>query len=762
MTKKDTHLHASSIAVVDDLLGRLSLREKIAQLLSIEVMDLTVEGELSPVKMQALLSDGIGQISKIGGALPQHFPPDQVARLHQQIQAFLATHTRHGIPALVHEECLSGYMARGATCFPQALALASSWNPGLVQEIADTIRQDMVDDGAHLGLGPVLDLGHDPRWGRIEETYGEDPLLVASLGTAYVRGLQGDDLRQGILATAKHFLGYAASEGGRNLCSVLLGSRELERHLYPFACAIRVGGMQSVMVAYHDLDGIPCAGSRELLTDLLRGQLGFDGLVVADYGVVLQLLTNHRVVADKEAAARLAVTAGLDTELPKGDCYLTLEAAVDAGRLPVAVIDQAVRRVLTAKARLGLLTGERCKPVGRPRILDTAERRRLARRAALESIVLLKNNGVLPLRQPGRILLTGPNADDKHTLLGDYAMTSLSAFFCKTIPGWNELPVPTVREALAQTLPPATQLDFAQGCDRESGRRDGFPAAVDLARCSEVILAVMGEDSIIISGEGRDRAEIRLPGVQEALLEELVATGKPLVLILLNGRPLDLGKVEPLCAAIVEAWYPGEEGAAALVEILLGAANPSGKLAVNYLQEAGQAPLPYAARSQGLEGLNNAWCRGGTPVPRYSFGHGLSYTTFDYSDLRVAVHGAGADQILEVSCVIRNSGAMAGTEVAQLYIRDEVASIAPRMKMLKNFGRLSLALGESRRVTFRTPTELLAFPGPDLRLVVEAGEYTVQVGASSADIRLTGSFTLGDNRILERQEHFLGTVTVEG
>jgi beta-glucosidase len=653
-------------------------------------------------------------------------------------------------------------MARGATCFPQALALASSWNPELVYELADTIRQDMVNDGAHLGLGPVLDIGHDPRWGRIEETYGEDPLLVASLGTAYVRGLQGEDLRHGILATAKHFLGYAASEGARNLCSVSLGTRELERHLYPFECAIRAGGLQSVMVAYHDLDGIPCAGSRELLTDLLRGNLGFDGMVVADYGVVMQLFTNHRVVADKEAAACLAMTAGLDSELPKGDCYLNLEAAVTAGRLPVAVIDLAVRRTLTAKARLGLLTGDRRKPISRPRVLDTEERRRLARRAALESIVLLKNNGILPLRQPVTILLTGPNADDKHALLGDYSMTSLSGFFLKTIPGWNELRVPTVYEALRQALPPAVGLEFAPGCDRESVRRDSFAAAVELARHSEIILAVMGEDSISISGEGRDRADIRLPGVQEELLQALAATGKPLVLILLNGRPLDLGKVESLCEAIVEAWYPGEEGGAALADILLGAANPSGKLAVNYLQEAGQAPLPYAGRSQGREGLNNAWCRGGTPVPLYSFGHGLSYTTFDYSDLQVVLRGSGADQEVEVSCVIRNSGPMTGTEVAQLYIRDEVASVAPLMKMLKNFGRVSLAPGESKKVRFRTPTELLAFRGRDLRLVVEAGDYSVLIGTSAADIRLTGSFTLQDNRILERREYFLGTATVEG
>ncbi len=745
---------------VDDLLERLSLREKIAQLLSVEVMDLTENGELSAARMQALLADGIGQISKIGGALPQHFQPGQVSRLHQEIQAFLATHTRHGIPALVHEECLSGYMARGATCFPQALALASSWDPGLVHEIADTIRQDMLDTGAHLGLAPVLDLGHDPRWGRIEETFGEDAHLVASLGTAYVRGLQGDDLRHGIMATAKHFLGHAASEGARNLCSVLLSPRELEKHLYPFECAIKVGRVQSVMVAYHDLDGVPCAGSRELLTDLLRGKLGFEGMVVADYGVVLQLLTNHRVAADKEEAARLAVTAGLDIELPKGDCYLTLESAVASGRLPVEVIDLAARRTLTAKARLGLLTGDRRKPVSEPRVLDTDERRRLAHRAALESIVLLKNNGILPLRQPGKLLLTGPNADDKHALLGNYSMTSLSAFFLKTTPGWNELRVPTVRDALRQALPQAIGLEFVQGCDRESERRDGFSAAVKQARRSEVILAVMGEDSISISGEGRDRAEIRLPGVQEELIQALAAAGKPLVLILLNGRPLDLGKIESLCDAIVEAWYPGEEGAAALVDILLGTANPSGKLAVNYLKEAGQAPLLYAGRSQGREGLNNAWCRGGAPVPLYPFGHGLSFTTFDYSDLQVVIHGSGVNQEVEVSCVIRNSGAMAGTEVVQLYIRDEVASVAPRIKMLKNFGRLSLEPGDSKRATFQTPTELLAFPGRDLRLVVEAGDYTVQVGASSADIRLTGTFSLAENRQFTSRKHFFGSFEV--
>jgi beta-glucosidase len=718
-----------------DLLTRLTLEEKVAQMTSVWLGSGLGEKPRSIEELKPLLRGGIGQLSRVVGTTPM--APAEGAALANELQRFLVEETRLGIPAIVHEECLPGLMAHGATAFPQAISLACTFDPPLLEEVTTRIRQQMRAVGAHQGLAPVLDVARDPRWGRIEETLGEDPYLVARMGAAYVRGLQGDDTRTGVLATLKHFAAYAFSEGGRNLAPAHVGPRELrDVFLFPFEVAIREAGAASVMNAYQEIDGVPVAASRALLTEVLREEWGFEGLVVADYFAIEFLRTLHRVAEDNEHAAILAVEAGIDVELPDRKCYAEpLLAAVRKGRLPEPSIDTVVLRVLEWKLRLGLFERPYVNPDEAASAFDTPEDRALALKAARRSIVLLRNEEeLLPLDPNVRsVAVIGPNANRSTALFGDYHFTNQL--------GLEEPSVhtPTVLEALRAHFPQETNLRFAPGCSVEETSRDGFERAVDAARASDVAVVVLGDQSGLLGrgtvGEHRDSDSLALPGVQEDLLRAVHATGTPVVLVLLNGRPYAMEWIAQNVPAIVEAWFPGEEGGNAVAEVLLGECNPSGKLCVTIPRRPGHEPLFYNSKFLSRKDYVTS------PIaPLFAFGHGLSYTHFEYEGLAVEPESIRPDGTIEVRCEIRNEGERLGEEVVQLYVRDRVASCTRPIQELKGFCRVRLDSHERATVRFALPADLLAFYDPQQRLVVEPGEFEVQIGSSSDDLRLRGEF----------------------
>ena len=742
---------------VEELLSRMTLEEKIAQLGTVEIGRLVDENNrFSLDRARELLRNGIGQITRVSGGL--EVGPREAARLANEIQRFLVEKTRLGIPAIIHEECLSGFMAKTATTFPQAIGLASTWNPKLVGEVADLIRRQMRMVGAHQGLAPLLDVARDPRWGRVEETFGEDPYLVAAIGVAYIRGLQGEDLNSGVIATPKHFAGYSFSEGGRNLAPVHVGPREFrEVFLYPFEAAVKLARAYSLMNAYHEVDGVPCAASRELLTDILRGEWGFEGFVVSDYWSISMLYTFHFTARDAKEAAVQALTAGVDVELPNAACYgEPLREAVEEGLIPERVVDEAVRRVLRAKLLLGLFENPYVDVDKVPESHDDEEGRRLALQAARESIVLLKNDGILPLnpQEVKSIAVIGPNAASTRNLIGNYGYTAHLGL------PYDAVRIVSILEGLKNRAEGSVEIHYAKGCGIKDDDRSGFEEAVGAAKRSDVVIAVMGERSGFreddVSGEGKDRASLTLPGVQGELLDVLLETGKPLILVLVNGRPLALESYVERCAAIIEAWYPGEEGGNAVADVIFGFYNPSGRLPVSFPRTVGQIPVYYNRRHSSMGSYVFTDSKSLFP-----FGYGLSYTEFKYRDLRVEPDEVGPGGEVEISFILENIGSRKGAEVCQLYVRDIVASVTRPVKELKGFAKVQLAPGERAEVTFRLPLELLAFYDRHMRLVVEPGEFEVMVGASSEDIKLKGSFrVIGKTLVLGSRRAFLSSVSI--
>ena len=744
---KATYLdHARPVAErVSDLLSRMTLEEKLAQLGGVWVFELLDGMTFSEEKAEPLLTNGIGQITRLGGATS--LDPVASAQLANRIQAFLVERTRLGIPAMVHEECCSGYMARGATCFPQIIGLASTWEPELAEQMTSVIRTQMRAAGGHQGLAPVLDVARDPRWGRVEETFGEDPYLVSRMGVAYVKGLQGEDLRRGVIATGKHFVGYSVSEGGMNCAPVHLGARELrEVFLAPFEAAIQQAHLASIMNAYHELDGVPCGGSKELLTEVLRNQLGFDGIVVSDYFAVRQLFDLHRVARDQGAAAAMALEAGIDVELPNIECYgQPLLEAVQSGAASESLVDQAVSRVLRIKFLLGLFEAPYVDVATVAGAFDTAEQRTLAREIARQSIVLLKNEGgLLPLKKDvPSVAVIGPNGDSVRNLLGDYVYPAHVELMMGANP---ELYVPmvSVLAGIRRAVSPQTQVTYAQGCDVTEESKAGFAEAVEIARRAEVAVVVVGDKSGLTpnctSGEARDRAGLGLPGVQEELVRAIYATGTPVIVVLINGRPLSITWIAEHVPAIVEAWLPGEEGGAAVADVLFGDANPGGKLPITFPRSVGQVPIYYSHRPSGGR---SSWYGDYVELsvsPLFPFGHGLSYTRFEFENLRIQPRQAAAEGKVEISVDVQNAGERSGDEVVQLYVHDLSSNVTRPVKELKGFQRVTLAAGEKKTVTFALAVSQLGFYDRDERLVVEPGTIEVMVGSSSDDVRLTGEF----------------------
>ncbi|WP_369141149.1 glycoside hydrolase family 3 N-terminal domain-containing protein [Modestobacter versicolor] len=744
---------------VDALMGVMTLEEKVAQLYG--VWTAISEGEeVAPNQhefsepmppWEELTAPGLGQLTRVFGTGPVE--PAIGAKVLAQTQRGIVDGSRLGIPAIAHEECLTGFTAWGATVFPTPLAWGASFDAATVHAMARGIGDVMRSVGVHQGLSPVLDVSFDHRWGRTEETIGEDPYLVAALGSGYTRGLED----AGIVATLKHFAGYSASSSGRNHAPVRMGPREFaDVVLPPFETALREGGARSVMNSYAAVDGVPAGADPALLTDLLRGHLGFDGVVVADYFAVSFLETTQGVAGSPAEAAVLALTAGIDVELPTVRCYgEPLLELIRSGAVPVGLVDRALERVLRQKAELGLLdAGWDPEPAALRSAdeldFDPPAMRALARTLAERSVVLLDDRaGVLPLQGPASVAVVGPAADDVLALMGCYAFPNHVGVQHPGMPLGIELP--TLLERVRTEFPSAA-VSYAAGCPVQEPDTSGIAEAVRTAQDADVVLAVLGDRAGLFgrgtSGEGCDADDLKLPGSQAELLDALLDTGKPVVVVLLTGRPYALGAVVDRAAAVVQAFFPGEEGAGAVAGVLSGRVNPSGRLPVQVARTPGGSPATYLspalARRSGISSAD--------PTPAFPFGHGLSYTTFGWSDLSVSGAEDGAwptDGAVTVSCTVRNTGARSGADVVQLYLHDPVASVVRPVRQLVGFARVELAAGAAARVTFTVHADRTSFTGRDLRRVVEAGDVVLQLGASSEDLRLTAPLRLtGPDRVV--------------
>ncbi|MFD5013194.1 beta-xylosidase/alpha-l-arabinosidase [Streptomyces chartreusis] len=731
----------SAAARVDDLLSRMTLQEKAAQLYGVWVGAATDGDGVAPHQhdmatdrtadeWDELITHGLGQLTRSFGTAP--VDPALGAQALARAQRRIAGAGRFGIPAVAHEECLAGFTAWRATAYPVPLAWGATFDPPLVEEMARRIGRDLRSAGVHQGLAPVLDVVRDPRWGRVEETIGEDPYLTGTIGTAYVRGLES----AGVIATLKHFAGYAASAGARNLAPVRAGVRELaDVTLPPFEMALREGGARSVMAAYNETDGVPASADPGLLTELLRSEWGFTGTVVADYFGIGFLQTLHRVAGSPAQAAHAALAAGIDVELPTANCYgQPLVDAVLAGEVPEELVDRAARRVLLQKCELGLLDADWTPEPATSHIdLDSPGNRALARRVAEESVVLLDNpDGVLPLPPDARVAVVGPRAADALAMLGCYSFPSHVLTHHPEVPMGIE--IPTLLEALRTELPDA-KVTFAEGCGVTDPDTAGFEEAVARASEADVCLAVLGDRAGLFgrgtSGEGCDVTDLRLPGVQAELLDALVATGVPVVLVLLTGRPYALGRWAGRLGAVVQAFFPGEEGGPAVAGALSGRVNPSGRLPVSVPRDPGGQPWTYLQPPLGLAGeVSNL-----DPTPQYAFGHGRSYTTFTWDDFHGTASELPTDGTYDLSLTVRNTGSRAGAEVIQLYLHDPVASVTRPDVRLIGYQRVNLEPGESRRVTFHFHPDLSSFTDRSGRRVVEPGELELRAGASSTDVR---------------------------
>jgi len=767
MSHRDQDATQPIAARVQDLLARMTLEEKIGQIGSVWVYELLDDQSLNPAKVQAHLAGGIGQITRLAGA--SSLDPTGCAELANQLQRYLVEETRLGIPAMIHEECCSGYTARDATAFPQIIGLASTWQPELAKAMTTEIRKQMRAVGAHQGLSPILDIGRDPRWGRIEETFGEDPYLIARMGSAYIQGLQGENLHEGVVATVKHFVGYSVTEGGLNWAPAHLAERELhEIYLYPFEVAVKEAKARSLMAGYHELDGIPVSAARWLMTALIREQWGFDGIVVSDYMSINSLYNYHQYARDKAEASQMSLEAGVDIELPTTDCYgQPMIDAVHSGRLPEALIDQAVARILQLKFELGLFENPYVDPAAVAAIFDTPAQRQLAYQIAQQSMVLLKNeNNLLPLPKTiTSLAVIGPNADDIRNLLGDYSYAAhIQLLVDFNGQGLSDTPLPTdmsdanifvpmqsVRAALAAKVSEDTQLHHAQGCTVLGEATAGFAAAVAAAQQAAVAIVVVGDKAGLTkdcsTGEFRDRSTLTLPGVQEELVKAVIATGTPTVVVYTNGRPVSSPWIAEHAHAILEAWLPGEEGAPAIADVLFGDVNPGGKLPVTVVHNAGQIPRFYNHKPSGAKSFLYGPYVDSSNEPLYPFGFGLSYTSFAFSDLALAATAVTGSDTLTISATVANTGKVAGDEVVQLYTRTLGASVTRPVKELRGFQRVTLQPGEAKRVTFHLHLHQTAYYDRTMRFVVEPGTLQVMVGNSAVTLPLTGEVTIGGEAV---------------
>jgi beta-glucosidase len=725
---------------VSDLLSRMTLEEKIAQMSVLGRVDEAVFGEYDLDQLKEAFRHGVGAVSRLG----LRRTPRATALFYNRIQQFLIEHTRLGIPAFAIDEVLHGLMAQGSTTFPQAIALASTWNPALVRQVFTATAAETRARGGNYALTPVLDLARDPRWGRTEETYGEDPHLVSRLGVAAIRGLQGDHLPiddQHVIATAKHFAVHGQSEAGNNGGPANYAERDIrEFFLKPFEAAVTEAHVQSVMASYNEVNGFPLHVNAWLLRDILRQEWGFDGFITSDGGGIGQLVTEHHVAADNAEAARLVLQTGVDFELD--GCFPTLLDQVRAGIVPEALIDRAAARVLRAKFLLGLFDRPFVDPDRAEQITNCADHRALALRAAHQAIVLLKNDGaLLPLDRTRlrSIAVIGPNAADLHP--GGYSAEPLYGI--------------SVLEGIRRKVGDSVQVLYAEGCRITEGVQGwqawwedevipGDPIEDDARIAEAVAVAKSADVALVVVGENEgtcregwsanhlgDRDSLDLVGRQDDLVKAIVATGTPTIVLLINGRPLSVNWIAEHVPAILEGWYLGQETGAAVADVLFGDVNPGGKLPLTFPRSVGQLPVFYNHKPSARRGyLFN------DNTPLFPFGHGLSYTTFEYRDLRVAPAQIKPGGTATLSVTVVNTGARTGDEVVQLYVRDLISSVTRPVKELKDFRRITLAPGQSQTIEFEITPDQLSFLDRHMERRVEPGWFDLMIGSSSAPVQI--------------------------
>ena len=750
---------------IDALIAEMTLDEKLAQLSCVWIQKsriLDANGDFSPTKMAEAFPHGVGCFARPQDTMGMEAPaerkdvndatvvrrlsartPGETVKLTNAVQRWMIEETRLGIPTLFHEEGLHGFQARYATAFPQSIGLASTFDTELIERVYAITAREIRVRGAHHVLSPVVDVALDPRWGRIEETYGEDPYLVSRMGVAAVRGFQGDGDVIGtdkVLTTLKHMTGHGQPEAGMNIGPAQLPERVLREIFFPpFEAAVKEAGAASVMASYNEIDGVPSHANSWLLNDVLRDEWGFEGVVVADYFAINELQVRHSIVDSLEAAGALALASGVDLELPDGVAFYQMKAGIEAGDIPIALIDQAVKRVLEMKVRGGVFDTPYSDAEAADALTGNAEARAVALEAAHKAAVLVKNeNGALPLDKTalGRVALIGPNSDI--TVLG----------------GYSDEPRQTISilDGLRTEFGEAVDLVHAKGVvltnnrswwDDEVDLADPDPnrkliaAAVEAARDSDVIiLAIGGDESTSREAWSEthlgDRDDITLIGEQNELIEALATLGIPMVGVVISGRPVTLAEVEEHFDAILYGWQLGQETGTAVADLLVGKRSPSGKMPVSIPRNVGQIPVFYNHKPTARRGYAFT-----ETAPLYHFGFGLSYSTFDISDPVLAAAEITADQSTAVSVSVTNTGAVEADEIVQLYIRDKVSSVTRPVLELKGFQRVSLAPGETAEVSFEITPESLHFYNREMQRVVEPGEFEIMVGASSQSHKAT-------------------------
>lgn len=732
-----------------DLLGRMTLAEKAAQLQCIwnskpAVMD--ESGAFVADKAAELMPDGIGCLARpsdyqgLSGLPNRYRSARETTEFTREIQAWATGRTRLGIPVLMHEEGLHGLQARGGTHFPQAIALAGTFDEDLAERIYTVVAREIRVRGVHHVLSPVVDVARDARWGRIEETFGEDPYLVGRMGVAAVRGFQGPTLPvqdDRVLATLKHMTGHGQPESGTNVGPAQISERTLREMFFPpFEMAIQEANAQSVMASYNEIDGVPSHASTWLLGDVLRGEWGFDGVVVADYYAIPELMGRHAVAGSREEAALQALGAGVDIELPDWDIYRLIPELAESGQLAEATVDQAVERVLRFKFNAGLFDDPFGDPDEAESVTGNEEARAIALEAARKSIVLLKNDGLLPLRpgDHGRIAMIGPNAQD--VILGGYSDEPLQ--------------VVSMLDGVRTLLGDRATVSYAEGA-RITDTRGWFNDTVtlpdpeeDAARIEEAVRLASDSDlAIVVVGDNEqtsreawaeghlgDRTSLELVGRQTEMVQRVIATGTPTVVVLNHGRPLAINWIAENAPAILDTWYLGQETGTAVAEALFGVINPGAKLPVTVPRNVGQLPMFYNYKPTARRGYLFD-----STEPLYPFGFGLSYTTFEFEYLRLSSDIIGTQGTTTLSVDVTNTGAVEGDEVVQFYLRDDVSQVTRPVKELRGFQRLTLQPGERHTVTFEIGPDDLAFYGLDMTRVVEPGTFTLMVGPNSVDLQ---------------------------
>lgn len=704
---------------IAELIRKMTVEEKVMQLCSLMDRELLQDGKLSRARMKKHLSKGIGFVA----SLTRDFEPGDGADVLNEAQRFLVENTRLGIPAVMHEECLHGNMSRGATVFPQSIGMAASWDPEFYTRVARAIAEEARARGFTLALSPTINIARDPRCGRTEETYGEDPLLTTRMALAFVKTMQAN----GVGCTPKHFVANFVGDGGRDSHDVHFSERELREVYFPaFEAVVRKAKATAIMPAYNTLNGEPCSSHEWLLIDVLRKEWGFEGVTGSDYWAIDNMARSQFVARDAAECARKALLGGMDVEWPNSSTYPELIQQVKSGAVPVKALDRSVERVLRLKERMGVLRNPYADRLRAIRLANCAKHRTLAREAAARSMVLLKNQGLLPLsRRIRKLAVIGPNAAAIRT--GGYSSTGAK--------------VVTPLKGL-QALLGKDRVVYARGCTNTGGTRAGIAAAATIAKRADAAVVFMGNWSggswvrkPHSEGEGRDRSNLALPGMQEQLVAAVSAANRNTAVVLIGGSAVTMERWLGEVRAVLEAWYPGGEGGTAIAETLFGNRNPGGKLPLTFPIREGQLPCYYNLKPTGRH-FDYLDLRGAQA--QFPFGHGLSYTSFEYRSLRITKTAGG----VKVACTVKNTGRRAGDEVVQVYVHDKYSSLTRPLKELKGFERISLDPSESVRITIALTRKDLSFLNDRMKWAFEPGEFEIMVGSSSTDIRLQRTATL--------------------